>query len=485
MRFLLLFIALTCVNGLCSQGFESNYYPLRTGKVQKPLLKSVLKNSETLAQQRQIESSEVKKDFIKTVTDFNKSLAKLDTQRVLMDRDTLSRFLNKVSTSIIEANPLLQGKKITIFTLRDEEVNASNCGPGIIFINLGLLARANTYEEMVFTLCHEISHEYLEHFFNAIIERSTVINSSEFKKKVRRIKRADYNNVKLAELLIARTMAKLMVQERKQELQADSLGLIFYNNLKLDKSHAINDMSNLDSAEIPYYHLPIDFKKTYANGDAFFNDEWLGAEKLKYMWNLDSSLWIIPDSLKTHPDCKLRVERLQQMSRHFSDHPTIDQTTFIYMRNLARFEILEEFLSNEDYANALYFATQLLADYPENSYLHNVIVNSFIEMGNALKDHRFSEVVDQPHELYYPGFNNLLSFLHHLNSSELKKFAVNYFNAHLQSVTNDAFTAFNAILIKAWETPKEQQKQLIDVYKTNFKDKFYAKKLETKFKPKK
>jgi len=34
-----------------SQDLKVNYYPLRTGKIEKTLLKSVLKNSETLATQ--------------------------------------------------------------------------------------------------------------------------------------------------------------------------------------------------------------------------------------------------------------------------------------------------------------------------------------------------------------------------------------------------------------------------------------------------
>jgi len=138
--------------------------------------------------QRKIGNSAVKSDFIKAVTEFNKSLAKLDTERVLMYTDTLSKTLNRISASIIEHNPLLKGKHITVFTLRDEEVNASNCGPGIIFINLGLLAKAGSYEEVVFTFCHEIAHEYLDHFFSSIEERFTEINSSEFKKKIRKNK---------------------------------------------------------------------------------------------------------------------------------------------------------------------------------------------------------------------------------------------------------------------------------------------------------
>ncbi|HYG50696.1 MAG TPA: M48 family metalloprotease [Flavobacteriales bacterium] len=305
------------------------------------------------------------------------------------------------------------------------------------------------------------------------------------KRKSEKIKRSEYNTVKQAEMLINRTLTKLMSQQRKQELEADSLGLIFYNNLGLDKSHALHDIAMLDSAEIPYYHAPIDFKKKYDPAGSFFKDDWLQAEKLKYTWHLDSAIWFIPDSLKTHPDCKERLKRIAAMSAAFTDRSHSDQNNFIYLRNVARFEILEELLSNEDYASSLYAATQLLVDYPENIYLHNVIVNSFIEMANALKDHRFSQVVDHPHELYYPGFNSLLSFLHHLNSSELKKFAVNYFNIHLQTVTNDAFTAYNAILIKAWETSKEKLPALIDLYKTNFKDKFYIKQLVSKFKPKK
>jgi len=205
-----------------------------------------------------------------------------------------------------------------------------------------------------------------------------------------------------------------------------------------------------------------------------------------HTWAPDSVLWAIPDSLKTHPDCKLRSEILKKLGCS-SGSPLVNQDEFLSMRTRARFELLEEYLSNEDYANSLFYAMQLQQQFPHNLYLKNVALNSLIEMSNALKEHRFSEVIDHPNFFYYPQFNRLLYMLHNMNSSEQRKMAIAYFNAHLEgeNLEGDAFTGYNAILMKSWETAKESQAGLIDVYRKNFTDKFYLKKLEEKFKTKK
>lgn len=481
----LLFILLLAAGTCQGQDLQHNYYPIRPGKVPSPVLKELFSTNEKIAHDRPIPGAAVKKDFVKIIKASHKTIAQLDTCKTLMYQDTLARYVNSMVQRVIAANPELAGRKEVVFTLRDETVNAANHGPGIVSFNLGLLARANTYEEVIFIVCHELSHDYFDHYYESVEKYCNAIHDPQFRKKVRQLKRQEYNTVKRAELLAAQTISGLRRHDRKQELMADSMGYIFYKRLNLHPAHPIRDMQQLDSADIPFSHHTLNYRNYFDHENSFFDDEWLKVDSSVYFWAVDSASWEMPDSLKTHPDCKIRVEKLSQLIGPVTGYDQVPQEEFLYMRTIARFEMLEELLANEDYANALYYAMQLQDQFPHNIYVKNVALNSLIEMSNALKNHRFSQVVDHPNHYYHPRVNYMLHFLHNLNSTALRNMAIAYFKTNLQTIQNDAFTGYNAILMKSWDMKKEQLPGLVDLYKNNFKDRFYLKKLESKFKPKK
>ncbi|MEL7535251.1 MAG: M48 family metallopeptidase [Bacteroidota bacterium] len=71
--------------------------------------------------------------------------------------DTLSSYLNRLGDHILRDQPSLR-KQLRFYTVRSTVANASSTHDGIIFVNMGLLARLENEAQLAFILCHEISH---------------------------------------------------------------------------------------------------------------------------------------------------------------------------------------------------------------------------------------------------------------------------------------------------------------------------------------
>ena len=93
----------------------------------------------------------------------------------LLDKDLLIitgpiyEYVNTVFKKIVKFNPQIGFKKVII--VKTESVNAFTAGEGIIYLNLGLLYRIQSEEQLAYILCHEFSHDKLNHLRLLIIKK--------------------------------------------------------------------------------------------------------------------------------------------------------------------------------------------------------------------------------------------------------------------------------------------------------------------------
>jgi len=177
-----LFIFFSCYFSF-SQSFNDNYAPIRDYRPDKEFLKSVSSDFDSTRIAQIYPGRGQKKEVKSAFRESKKELLSLDTAKLLMRNDTITKYLQSLVNKIQQKNPLLNKRNFTVFTYRTDEPNAANWGAGVILVNLDLVSKYTHEEEMISTLCHEISHDLKEHVVNSLEESYAITHSEEFKKE--------------------------------------------------------------------------------------------------------------------------------------------------------------------------------------------------------------------------------------------------------------------------------------------------------------
>jgi len=161
-------------------------------------------------------------------------------------------------------------KKILID--KNFDVNAYCTGEGTLILNIGIIQRLNTIEELAFVISHEISHQLLDHV-NTKIEESH--NAKMIRQKVSEIRKA--SNVNGNEVLNA--YKKIIYgdfrKNSKLEKQADSLGYLMLIKSKFYANKYSDVLTMLDSSDYPANRYKPNIKKTLHLEVYPFQDKWL------------------------------------------------------------------------------------------------------------------------------------------------------------------------------------------------------------------
>ena len=271
-------------------------------------------------------------------------------------------------------------------------------------------------------------------------------------------------------------LSKYMEHSRENELEADSLGLIFFENSGYNVAEAVLQITLLDSCDRAIYDAPLDLKQIFNFKNYPFDDSWLQSDPTAASWE-GTKWWEIPDSLKTHPNCPERASAMQRIikKREIAPGGKLNNPEYDYFRKIAAFELLEVMVEENQISMALYQALQLKRIYPESAYLNSFIVRAIYLIYEAQLRHRFTAAVEFPHQTFTPGYNQFLKFLHNQNSNTLGNFAKNYYADFVATVNfQDAYSQYISILVSSiGKKPAEMEAQ-IKTYESKFgKNKYY------------
>ncbi len=299
-----------------AQDFSKDYSPARNfapnKETKNKITSAYTETSKKL--EAEIKGKKVKKSILTSIKDMSDNFLSLDSLSLIMDSDTITTYLRKITENIQAKNPLLAGRNFKLFTYRTTIPNASSRGENILFINLDIIYKLNSEPELAFIICHEISHDVLNHVIDGLKKRSELFYDPAMQKKIKQIDKMEFNRLAESRSLIAKFLSKYTEHSRENETQADSLGLLFFYNAGYSPADAVTAMGQLDSIDKPVYSKKIDFKKYFNSAKFTFKDEWLKPDNgtADLGGNLDS-LEKTPDSLKTHPDCALRVKSMNNL----------------------------------------------------------------------------------------------------------------------------------------------------------------------------
>ncbi|TDW99569.1 M48 family metallopeptidase [Dinghuibacter silviterrae] len=342
--------------------------------------------------------------------------------KALLTMPPAQAYLTRLLHEIVAANPGLQTIPIDIYFAKTGIPNASSIGDGVVVFNLGLFVRMDNESEAAFVLCHELAHVYLNHSNQSIARYVDRLNSKETQRELRHIKNEQYNKRADAEDLAKALSFDNTRHGRDHESQADSMGVVFMKATRFDPAEAITCLGLLDTVDKDNAPMEVSLQNTFDSPQYPFQPRWLHHETGLLSGHATIALdTAMMDSLKTHPDCQVRITALRPMitTTGRSKNP-MGKTAFDSLKKILPYEILRYYYDTHDYAHCLMTGLELLQTRPGDPYIVSMIAGALSRIYDAQKNHTLGRMVPLPSPYYSASFDTLLQFLQNLRLEEIK-----------------------------------------------------------------
>jgi hypothetical protein len=364
-------------------------------------------------------------------------------------------YLDGLVAEILRANPELSlslagsgtsstDRVFRCYFSRSAVPNAAYIGEGIILFNMGLFDRLDNESEAAFVLCHEIAHFLLRHPENSMDKYVTTINSGEMQMQLRKIKSSEYRRNQQLEGMMKGIAFDSRRHSRDHESQADSMAVELLRRTRFGVSGALTTLTILDTIDTDTLNTGECLRRTFDSRNYPFQKKWLAREEglLGGHGRLPDDARL-EDSLKTHPDCQLRIKALGPIIRRqgltaggVEDGASgsmppghrfvVDSIRFGQLKTLFRYEVIEFAYQSDRYSLSLFLTLQLLQDHPGDAYLVAEVGRLLNGLYVAQKAHTISKVVDLPSPDYPANYNMLLQFIQNLYLDNIASINYNY-----------------------------------------------------------
>lgn len=291
----------------------------------------------------------LKKD--KNVTDYSVFLREMIMEGKILYGTKLNDYVNTVIDNLLKEDLILRSK-IHAYIVKSPEVNAFATKNGLVLVNLGLLAQVSNESELAFVLAHEIAHFAEKHGDRPSGKKDT-------------LKDRDLLNY----------YVKYQNRSREQETAADRIALTrFFANSSYSYTAMMGVFDVLQYSDLPFDEVP--FPKDLVETDFYqFPDNYYLAN-VAPITNRDNMV----DTLFTHPNIAKRRMAAKAITAGKSEN---GRSTFVQpeelfneVRELARFECLNFYLTEHQYDQAFYNAYVLRRVHPNNAFLEQALVAS-------------------------------------------------------------------------------------------------------------
>jgi len=239
---------------------------------------------------------------------------------------------------------------------------------------------------------------------------------------------------------------------RYKESEADSMAIVFMSKTMFDAQEAINLLGILDTLDKDSFDAENCLKITFQSVEYPFKNNWLEKEEglLGGHANIKEDEKLA-DSLKTHPDCKVRIEFVKKLLLQYTQNNAqksfINPQYFNVLQNTLPLENLAYFYEKKYYSTAFYQCLKQLQQQPNSPYLVTTIGNLYNGFYDAQKQHHLNRVATLP----YPGnsnsFNLTLQFIQNVNLEDYKNINVNFLKKYETKLSK--FPAFSNTLAQA------------------------------------
>jgi len=473
-----LFLAFTCPS--FGQDLSYDFQPARNFKPSVQLIDEYITRFSAWGDKGITSTSKVKATFKKFIEQKTEFIIALDSLGILIYGDSMSNLLERIKDKIAAGNPNLKREEIRIFIYRSLEPNAFSLGEGLLLVSTGLLARMPHVDQVAFVLSHELAHDAMRHVYSNLQRISESLHDERLKKSFQKASRKKEGRNTQINNFVTNFIAIHMAYSQQNEFDADSIGLVYFQNAGFPISGAVDALRVLDSADYLLYEDTLDLRHYFNFSEYPFKSYWLDTENSALHWEKDTLLFVIPDSLKSHPDCDERIQRIRNFSTT-SMAAVLDVSTeelaMDRLKDVFRFESLESQIMSRDYVMALYLSLQFQTQFSENIYLKSVTTHALIELAAAFSRNEFLEYVEFADRDYPAGYNQMLTFLHNMNSSTLYKLASYCLQEKLASVSDHAYIGFLKVLNDNRDGITED---IVSLYAQQYRDEYFIDILKAK-----
>lgn len=366
-------ILVSLISSICSFSQDFNQY--KTLAPQGKVPKDFTELSAAKAQQELSSLQEKQKNVRRTKQNFiQQSTFRVDdflTGGTVMFGDDVTQYVSQVLEEVLKQDPALL-KQLRVYTVKSTAVNAFTTNNGIVFVNLGLLARLENEAQLAFTLAHEAVHFQKKHVINSYV-RTVEINQA----------RGDYRKLSTPERGYAKSS-----YSKELETEADQLGADIYLKTAYAKDSVHRLFDVLETAPAPLVLNPFDAtyfeSKQFQLPDTLVN---LTSRNVKTAQAYISVAQMLlggqqettkDDTLSSHPSV---AKRKKSIARKFSEQHggrdfIVGKDRFYTIRKIARFEVCRMLLLEHRFTEALALALSLRKEDPKSAYIQACIAKA-------------------------------------------------------------------------------------------------------------
>lgn len=360
---------------------------------------------------------------------FEEIEALLNSSRTVTSIDA-NKYLQAVVQKIVAANPELNRLELRVVFSRDWWPNAYSMGEGTIAFNAGLFVFLSNEAELVYVLCHELSHYYLDHSGKAIKKYVETVNSEELQKELKRLEKEEFRVNEQLGKITQTLLFDSRRHSRSNEAEADRQALRFMKNTGYDCKAIISTLQLLDKVDDSSLFKPLNVEQVLNFSDYPFKKKWIQKESAIFsqLDEKDSPLSLMEkDSLKTHPDCSKRIALLLDSINILGNSGKTFLVNELFFKQLKKdflVEITEQCHNGNNLSRNLYYSLLLLQageNIPMAAYSVSRCLNEIYEKQQL---HKLGLAIDAESKYFPDDYNLLLRMLERVRLDEIA--AINY-----------------------------------------------------------
>jgi Zn-dependent protease with chaperone function len=362
----------------------------------------------------------IRKDVLNIYEEKNIDFKKKIDKGLFIEHQLYTPIIDSVFNKIKHSNPSQDLSKIKILLAISESKNAYNIGENIVVLNLPLLYELENEFQIASVLSHEIAHQTLNHVQNSIINQTKIDNSEDTKAKTKKILNQRFNQNQYATNLLKIMLYQNRDASRKYEHQADSLGFIYFKNAFPGKEavplRTLKILKDLDE-EKDLFEIE-DYRSLLNKSTLAFNYNWFASELSGYNYQKISKIWDV-DSLRTHPDCEVRIEFLKKKFSIKDEDIAPKWVNFNQSKKVVTKEMIFGLYFLEMYGVSLYKALIAYKDDENELYYRTMIYQNLIKIQKARANYTLNRYLETENPVFSDSYNRFLCFCRNIRKSEL------------------------------------------------------------------
>ncbi|MCQ2284421.1 MAG: M48 family metallopeptidase [Bacteroidales bacterium] len=283
--------------------------------------------------------------------DYNVLLKRYVMEGRVLYGTPLNDYLNTIVDNLLQGDNVLRSK-LHIYIIKSPVVNAYATYNGLVLVNLGMIAQVSNESELAFILAHEISHFAEKHALKIRDYKDSLTDR-------------DYLSYYL----------KSQCRSREQEMAADRIALERYLKQSPYSYSMVDGIFDvLQYADLPFDEVP--FPKSQVETDFYQFPSSYYLANTAPITNRANGI----DTLYTHPNIEKRRAAAHAIASQMPNEGRSvfvqSESLFYEIRELARMECINYFLTEHMYDHALYNTYVLQRSHPNNAFLKEAEVTA-------------------------------------------------------------------------------------------------------------